>query len=301
MDTNDKQRILAALDRRFPNNRIAPEHFRQLIEEYAQSDSSPPHLVAEIETADEQKLWSYIWEAMLYRHLRSLGYIPKNLARASGQHGPDFAIQHGDKTIWIEAVVPSPEGVPAEWLEVPRQNEIKARSMPDTERVLRCTSAICDKQKKFAEYQAKSIISPNDCMVIAVNICRLSDLDIDGNGISRYPLSMEALFGIGPIAVPIMDDYTLGAAQNIPRYKIRKSSGKEVETIIFYDPAFANVSAVIQAHQKDMHQKDLILTIIHNPLAANPLPNGIFRARKEFVAKQEDEYFRIRDIATEVG
>ena len=297
MDTNDKQRILAVLDRRFPNNRIAPEHFYRLIEEYAQSDSRPPHLVAEIETADEQKLWSYIWEAILYRHLRSLRYIPKNLTRASGQHGPDFAIQHGDKTIWIEAVVPSPEGVPAEWLELPRQNEIKARSMPDTERVLRCTSAICDKQKKFTEYQAKSIISPNDCTVIAVNICRLSDLDIDGNGISRCPLSMEALFGIGPIAVPILEDRTLGVAQNIPRYAIRKPSGKEVETVNFFSSTFANVSAVLQAHQRDLHQKPLILATIHNPLATNPLPRGIFHAHKEFVAKQEGEYFQIQNIA----
>jgi hypothetical protein len=45
-----------------------------LLSQYAAWGLGPPHLIAEIETENEGKLWSYIWEAMLYRHLRSAGY-----------------------------------------------------------------------------------------------------------------------------------------------------------------------------------------------------------------------------------
>lgn len=53
-----EQRIEAALLRRFPDNEIAPKHFGELLTEYAESGLSTPHLIAEIETGREGKLWS---------------------------------------------------------------------------------------------------------------------------------------------------------------------------------------------------------------------------------------------------
>ena len=54
---------------------------------------------------------------MLYRHLRAQGYEPKGFAKRSGQHGPDFRVEHAGRTIWIEAVVPGPHGIPADYLD----------------------------------------------------------------------------------------------------------------------------------------------------------------------------------------
>ena len=144
-----KQRIAEALQERFHDNDMALEHFGGLLEEYAESGLSPPHLISEIETGSEGKLLSNIWEAMLYRHLHSKGYELHGTVKKAGQHGPDFCIHLQDKKIWIEAVVPSPEGIPSDWLEPIRHGEIRARKKPDKQRVLRCTSAIKDKQKKF--------------------------------------------------------------------------------------------------------------------------------------------------------
>ena len=178
--------------------------------------------------------------------------------------------------------------------------EIRVKAKPHDERVLRCTSAIADKRLKFDEYRAKGIVGASDCAVIAVNICRLSDWDPDGNGISQYPLSMEAVFPIGPLAVSLTPDGKIdGPAQNVPRFAVRKASGKEIETAIFLTQDFAGVSAVIQAHQRDMHEKNLILSTIHNPLAVNKLPVGLFGAYKEFVAKEHDDGYQIRDVRLE--
>jgi hypothetical protein len=77
----------------------------------------PPHFLAELKAGDDGKFWSAIWEAMLYRHLKACGFNLRNKTAASGQIGPDFGFDHDGRTIWIEAVVPSPEGIPAEWLE----------------------------------------------------------------------------------------------------------------------------------------------------------------------------------------
>lgn len=284
---NAEQRIEAALQKRFPNNKVAPNHFGELLTQYAESGMSPPHLVAEIETADEGKLWSYVWEAMLYRHLRSMGYALRNSVTAAGQRGPDFCVDYQGRTIWIEATVPSPEGIPADWLESPRKGEYRVKTKPDQQRVLRCTSAIDAKQEKFAEYQAKGIVGASDCVVIAVNICRLSDWDVDGNGISQLPLVMEALFHIGPLGVPITPEGKLdGPAQHMPRFALKKVNGREVRTGYFLDPRFANVSAVVQRHQKHMFKEDLVLSMVHNPLASNPLPTGLFGVYKEFVAEE---------------
>jgi hypothetical protein len=295
---NTEQRLAVALQRRFPNNTVAPDHYGELLTQYAASGLSPPHLVAEIETGDEGKLWSCIWEAMLYRHLRSIGCAPRNSVTAAGQQGPDFCVEQQGRTIWIEAIVPSPEGIPADWLETPRRGEFRVKTKPDQPRVLRCTSAIDAKQKKFAEYRTKGIISASDCTVIAVNICRLSDYDFDGNGVSQLPLVMEAVFPVGPLGVPITAEGKLdGPAQHTPRFVLKKANQSEIRTANFLDPLFANVSAVMQGHQRDTVERSLMLATVHNPHADNPLPLGLFGVGKEFVAQQRgDEYEITRTI-----
>ena len=199
-------------------------------------------------------------------------------------------------------MAPAPNGIPADslsaYLLLPG-DEVQVRSKPDQERVLRCTSCISDKQLKFADYLKKGIVGARDITIIAVNICRLSDFDIDGCGISQFPLAMEALFPIGCIAVPITrEGKQVGPAVNVPRPTLEKATGTKISTANFLDPEFTNVSAVVQAHQKDMHEKELVLALIHNPLANNKLNGTFLRARREYVATERDDTFFIENIAT---
>lgn len=295
---NKEHRIAETMQKQFPNPSGAPNHFGELLTQYANSDLSPPHLVEEIETKEEGKLWSCLWEAKLYRHLSSMGYELRNSVTAAGQHGPDFCINYQDRKIWIEAIVPSPEGISADWLEPARKGEIKVKTKPDQQRVLRCTSAIDAKQKKFAEYRAQGIVGASDCAVIAINICRLSDWDVDGNGISQLPLAMEAVFPIGPLGVPITrEGKPDGPAQHMPRLALKKVNGREIQTANFLDPRFANVSAVVQGHQKDMFKRGLVLSTVHNPLTSNPLPTSLFGTCKEFVAEERGDEYQIKNVA----
>jgi type I restriction enzyme S subunit len=113
---------------------------------------------------------------------------------------------------------------------------------------------------------------------------------------------MEAVFPIGPLGVPITPEGNLdGDAQNIPRFAVRKASGREIETTSFLDSRFANVSAVAQAYQNEMYRKGLVLSVIHNPLATNPLPNGLLGACAEFVAEVNGDGYSVRGVANSPG
>jgi type I restriction enzyme S subunit len=209
----------------------------------------------------------------------------------AGQRGPDFGLQHEAMTIWVEAIVPSPEGIPAEYLRTPKVGEVILKTVPHQEKLLRWTAALKEKREKFHKYVENGTIPATDPTVIAINGSRLADWSADDNGVSRMPLAVEATFPVGPMAVPISPDGRIdGEARRIPRHSIANANGSEVRTDSFLNALYANVSAVIGCVKWDM-LKPLPLTVVHNPLAGVPLPREIFAATKEYVADdQGDEY-----------
>lgn len=296
---NIAKRLDLVLRKQFPNNEVAPVHFGSLLREYVESGLAPPHLISELETGEEGKLWSNLWEAMLFRHLTARGYELRNSVKAAGQSGPDFGVDLKGRTIWIEAIVPAPEGIDPHWLAPRQKGVVRAKTMPAEQMLLRVTAAVGAKRKKLDRYRKKGIIGEQDGAVIAVNINRLSDWSIDGKGISRFPFAVEAVLPIGPLAVPIDNvGQQAGPAQNMRRFSVRNAKGKDVRTDAFLDPKFASVSAVMQGHQKDMHQRDLALYMIHNPLAEIPIPTGLFGVQEEFktTLSADRKTFAIQEI-----
>lgn len=285
------------LQRRFPNSAAARARYTKLLLPYIESGVGPPHLVSEIETNDEGKLWSVLWEAMLFRQLTSQHYPLRSTSKRSGQIGPDFRTEYSDKPIWIEAIVPSPEGLPEDWLAPSQAGSVKVWSRPHEQMLLRCTSAIETKRKKIETYRSRNTIAPNDCVVVAINICRLSQWDIDGSGISQLPLMAEAVFPIGPLGVPISPEGKIdGPARHMPRFTIARKGASAIPTFAFLDERFAYISAVVQAHQRDPRDR-LLLSTIHNPLAINPLPLGLFGRVREFVTMPFGDEYNLADVA----
>jgi|SRR5579871_4530481 len=288
----DRQRIATAMELYFPNNQMAPPHMTALLGEYHESGVGPSNLVNEIETREDEKVWPFIWEAMLYRHLRRHDYSPTG---GRQRKRPDFRIEHDGRVIWIEAVCPMPKGIPLEYLKL-LPGVVKTK--PDIERVLRCSTVIATKREKMAWYRDEGVIGADDCAVVALNICKLSEHAFDDSGYSRYPLAMECLFGLGPLAAPIGADGKIGPLQNTQRISIKNPNGVEITTTAFLEPLFENVSAVIQGHQDFVPDgDDLLITAIHNPLALTRLPRGLLGPRKEFVARPApDATFDLSDL-----
>jgi hypothetical protein len=85
---------------------------------------------------------------------------------------------------------------------------------------------------------------------------------------------------------------------NAERYQIPKPEREPVNTWAFLHERFANVSAVLQTHERWVPDNGLPVAIMHNPTAANPLPQGLLNPYFEFVGTPvgDDEY-RLHDIA----
>jgi type I restriction enzyme S subunit len=235
---------------------------------------------------------------MLYRHLTNLGCeLRRDRVKKRGQDGPDFGVLNDGRTIWIEAIVPAPEGILAEFLQPLRSGEVEARHVPHEQMLLRWTGALRYKAECLQRYREKRIIAEADCTVIAINGCRLSEYPRSDAGVSRFPLAVEAVFPVGPMAVPITPQGHIdGEPERTIRYWIWKLTGVEVSTANFLDPDYANVSAVLGCSCRDMLDGDLPLTLVHNPLAKAPLPRGILDAKREFVADEEGDGYLLHAL-----
>lgn len=291
-------RLQDFLYRRFQND-VAPPHFSGLLRDYIASGLAPPHLEQEILTRDDGKLWSYLWEAMLFRHLSSLGFqFRQGQVRKSGQLGPDFGIISEERTIWIEAIVAAPEGLPEEWLDPQKIRQGRARRVPLDEMLLRWTAAIKEKISKFKRYRERAIVAAHDCAVIAVNSCRLSDFVTDDHGVSQLPFAVEAVFPVGPLGIPISKDGKLdGWPTRIPRFSVKNANQSDVPTDCFLNPENSFISAVLGSNRNHLLDGNSRITVVHNPLAENPLPTTILGATKEFVAEPEGSDYMLRQIS----
>jgi hypothetical protein len=281
------ERLTKALLARFPESPRLREHYRDdLLLPYLGSGFAPPSLIEEIESVDEHKIWSFVWEAMLYGQLRG-GYDLRPTSTALGQKGPDFCVVYNRKTIWIEATVPTPEGVPFGEVRVPFEQML-----------LRCTHAVYEKRKKIDKYRKAGIIGLNDCTVIAVNVSQLSGPFVHANGITQKPLMVEAVFPIGPLGVGVTPDGRFdGPVKHTARFTIPKGNNR-IPTYAFLDESYRHVSAVVQGHQSHLCDCSLILSTIHNPRAAEGLPHGLFGRREEFVATRDgNDHYLLADIA----
>lgn len=280
--------IAQHLQRRFPDSQPAQDHFGNLLAAYGDSGLAP-HLRREIKTGDEQKLWACVWEAMLYYHFANLGFqFRTDRVHASGQDGPDFGLFHDGRTIWVEAVVPKPEGLPSEWLDPSEPGKVSVRTMPSEELLLRWTSVLRDKNCQLKRRVKNKVVKPNEPYVVAINSCMLSHYPVEDHGISQLPFVVEAVFPIGPMALPLTSEGGLaGDAAHTLRYSIAKPTGVHVPTDNFLKPEYSGISAVIGCSRKHMLDGDPCLIVVHNPLACNSVSTGLFGAQSEYVAQKD--------------
>nr|WP_298688071.1 hypothetical protein [uncultured Dongia sp.] len=265
------------------------EHLADLLGSYRASGFASPNLIREVATGDLGKIYSALWEAMLYRHFTLHEIELENLpTKKAGREGPDFALRIGGKRIWVEAIAPMPVDIPKEWLEQPRPGIAEARGVPHDEMLCRWVRVLRTKKDVVAKYLAKGIVEPGDGVIVAINGCGLGDYFVDGNGISRLPRIVEAVLPIGPMGIPVRPDGTLGPAEQMFRPSVRDSNGAIVRTDNFLLQEYAIISAAIGAVSKDMLNDRISLSLIHNPLGTNPIPLSSLGVTDEYSAAIDD-------------
>jgi type I restriction enzyme S subunit len=207
---------------------------------------------------------------MVARHLDAQGH---NLT--TSDEGPDFRFEHNGLTVWVEAVSPEPKGVPDHWLEHPKPNEFKTGDVPHTEVLLRWTAALKAKWDKLKLDREKKIVGENDAYVIAINGCQLGAFALQ-HGVSRYPYAVEAVYALGPVAIPIdKETGRIGKAFVTERPRIETAKGAPVPTSLFVDPTYSGVSAIIACSMDRSKEASLPVDVVHNHFARVKVPQRI--------------------------
>jgi hypothetical protein len=213
------------------------------------------------------------WELHLGSTLLNRGY-------ELGKHnnsGPDFNIPYSGSKVWIEAIaVEKGDGND----KVPEIEYGKAMDVPEKEMLLRLTSGLNEKYRKYLSYLKEGLINQNDPFVIAIDRSPLEHVD------PQIPLILKCLFAIGHQVLFIKkekSDTTAKGSTWSAREKVSKKSGSEIEMLMFKDASFAGISAIIYSTQnilnspRDPQQMGENFIVVHNPFAKNPIPDNFFR------------------------
>lgn len=170
------------------------------------------------------------------------------LQKKTKKEGPDICLLVQQKPIWIEAIAPG-SGTGAD--AVPGYEYGVVFETPKDKVLLRFTSAIEEKRKKYQNYLKDKIINKSDPYIIAVNGGRIP-----------HAIVVDIISGLFSY-----------------RDTIKKSNGALVSTNIFEDETYNGISAVLYSVSNVViHPRNIGTEIqfIHNPLADNKLPHCIF-------------------------
>ena len=301
---------------RFSRSPISAEYYRNLWLQFSKMGLADSHFEMELTSGDEGKFWQRVFEMRMARRLSSNGH-----QISSRNEGPDFCLTHRNRKIKIEAIVPEPTGIPPEWL-LPMGSNGNVRTVPFKEMLLRWTAAIKEKREKLdgrtltdkrtgqsrhiPGYREKNIVAQDDVYVIAIDPVRLVSGPGLDEGTSRLPFALEAVFPVGPWAIPVLEPSgRLGRPTPTLRFSVKNSNDADVPTDSFLNQDYSGVSAVIGCATLGCEEifpprDDLKITIVHNPFATNPLPPGLFSdAAVEYVAnKVGDGEYEITNLGS---
>ncbi len=231
-----------------------------------------PGFRIDIATQFQQRYWEMYLACAMIKH---------GITITSASHGPDIEFQHNGRTCWIEAKAPTAgqgqDAVPA------LQADGQAHFVPENQIVLRLTSAFLDKFEVYNKYLSTGRIGTADPFVIAIGSADIPHSDTDGDP----PYINQALFPLGNPFVSF-DRTTKEVVEEGYLHKptVAKSKGTEVSTQYFMDAKYAGVSAVLYSRATiwtlEGFEVRRLSYLIHNPLAANPLPRGILPVAVEY-------------------
>jgi hypothetical protein len=264
------EQVVAALEKQFPDAPHYRSYVSNLWKKYLSLGLPNGHFVSEICSGKMETVAQRVWEMMLAAHFDALGF-----AMTSPNEGPDLRIGHDGHIIWIEAICPTPAGIPQDWMQPLSDGEFVVGDVPHNETLLRWTAAIKEKRDKLAEYQKKGVVRPEDSFVIAVNGGQLGRMPLN-EGISQMPYALEAVYPAGPITLEIdqASGKVIRSFRSI-RAHVLNANDEPVPTTAFLDRDNAAVSGVI-GYSSDRSKSPLLTTdLVHNHLATNPIERGL--------------------------
>lgn len=222
-----------------------------------------------------------------------LGSTLINRGFTLGSHnnaGPDIKIPYKSGNVWVEAIAVEKGDKQDKVPEIEYGKEI---DVPEKEMLLRLTSGLIEKHRKYLKDLKGGRVGQKDPFIIAIDRSPLEHLD------AQIPLILKCLFAIGHQVLFLKRDRSQPKTEGntwSTREKVNKINGSEVEMLMFRDASFEGVSAVIYCpcnilnsprNPKEMGDN---FVIVYNPFAKNPLPDNFFKFGETW--KQEGDQIK---------
>lgn len=242
---------------------IGCKHFVEELWRDYQPYNNDPNFLTDAPKHFHQRFWEmYLCVTMLRR-----GFVVEK----AGSKGPEFSITIDGRKIWFEAIAPE-AGTTDD--RVPEIEFGKGGWVPADQVLMRYTSALKAKLSKY-QIDRQEIISENDIYIVAINSNKIPHAYFG----SFLPYHVQAFLGIGPLTVAINPEtQKMVDIYSQPRSEVKKKNNSPVSTQPFLDPAYCGISAVIHStfdmagYTYGNAKWGDDFDVLHNPLAANPLP-----------------------------
>lgn len=241
----------------------------------------------------------FVYEQLISEVLIARELKRQNIKFSRPRSGPDFLTELNGQKIWFEVVTPEPHGVPNTWLKrYDKENLFVANSFPSNEILTRWTSVIDAKNEKIKKYIFDGTVGKSDVVILIVNSWLLNTPLTTGAfyGISQFPFALEAVAPVGCKFLMVdRINRSISDISNSYRAEIEKSSGTKLKTGSFLDPSFDVISALwgVELNEVSLIAKSYDSCLIYNPLARNPLPEGILSTNCNYLISENDSIVEI--------
>jgi type I restriction enzyme S subunit len=242
-----------------------------------------PYADANFKTAIASDFQSHFWEMYLAVTLLDLGF-PLRPRRELGKEGPDICISLAETNIWIEAIACGAS--PSDNAESEDGFDENGFETIDESVILRYTSVINEKFRKYEQYLNKGIVSNREPFLIAVNGSRVAFSLPDNNPPDMIPNIVKAVMPFGNYTI-VVDRETNQIVKDGYHYRndIIKSTGNRVSTDVFLSQEYAGISAILFSNIDISNLPEKFgddLLFFRNPIALNPLLAGWLRRGIEY-------------------
>jgi hypothetical protein len=237
------------------------------------------------------------WEMFVGCALLSAGKTLRpaiNRHRDGGQ--PDICVIEDGRRIWIEAIAPDAGDNPDDRVPdiTPINEGGRIQRAPNRQVQLRITSALWTKSQKVARYIAEGVIDADEVCLIATGGCHFG-IYAGGMGL---PLAVSSVFPIGNYHVQIRRDTLEVAGEGYARCEEIPREEGAIPRTAFMDDRFSHISGMIWSRVSigNMNRAERPLSLIHNLVAANPIPRNWGVWDREFVCEDDGESWTVTDI-----
>ena len=210
------------------------KHCEELWEIY--ESFADKHFLSEFSSPNGEKLHERWFEMYL-----AVALIKKGLpvCQKPRDIGPEILLEMEDHRIWIEATCATRgDNQSPDYVLKPPSG--KGTTLDIDKYVLRITSSLYDKQKKFKEYLDKGYVKKEDKLVIAINFNLLGEVLAD-----NYNLFLRALYRVGDPVIQINTTTNEATRDYITANKIPKDSGCDVKLGYFSNGSMPCISAAL--------------------------------------------------------